>query len=155
MSDHFPMYAVSDVAEPGNVAELGNVAEPGEAGEAALEVYGLCKTFGATRALLPLDLQVGRGEVHALVGENGSGNSTFIKLLSGYHKPDAGEVLVGGHRLALGSAAAAPAPACRSVPRAPELIAPETVLDILSAGNGCPTAFGTVNGRVARKLAAE
>ena len=155
MSDHFPMSAVSDVAEPGNVAELGNVAEPGEAGEAALEVYGLSKTFGATRALLPLDLQVGRGEVHALVGENGSGKSTFIKLLSGYHKPDAGEVLVGGHRLALGSAAASHAAGCRFVHQDLGLIASETVLDNLYAGNGYPTAFGTINGRAARAAAAE
>src|ERR1700677_1070055 len=107
MSDHFPMSAVSDVAEPG--------VPVGDAGEAALEVHGLCKTFGATRALLPLDLWVGRGEVHALVGENGSGKSTFIKLLSGYHRPDAGEVLIGGHQLALGSAAASHAAGCRFV----------------------------------------
>jgi ribose transport system ATP-binding protein len=129
--------------------------EPGDAGEAALEVHGLCKTFGATRALLPLDLRVGRGEVHALVGENGSGKSTFIKLLSGYHKPDAGEVLVGGHRLTLGSAAASHAAGCRFVHQDLGLIASETVLDNLYAGNGYPTSFGTVNGRVARKLAAE
>jgi ribose transport system ATP-binding protein len=137
------------------VSEPENVAEPGDAGEAALEVHGLCKTFGATRALLPLDLQVGRGEVHALVGENGSGKSTFIKLLSGYHKPDAGEVLVGGHQLALGSASASHAAGCRFVHQDLGLIATETVLDNLYAGNGYPTSFGTVNGRVARKLAAE
>jgi ribose transport system ATP-binding protein len=147
MSDHFPRSAVSDVAEPG--------APVGDAGEAALEVHGLCKTFGATRALLPLDLRVGRGEVHALVGENGSGKSTFIKLLSGYHKPDAGEVLVGGHQLALGSATASHAAGCRFVHQDLGLIASETVLDNLYAGNGYPTSFGTVNGRLARKTAAE
>jgi ribose transport system ATP-binding protein len=147
MSDHFPRSAVSDVAEPG--------APVGDAGEAALEVHGLCKTFGATRALLPLDLRVGRGEVHALVGENGSGKSTFIKLLSGYHKPDAGQVLVGGHHLALGSATASHAAGCRFVHQDLGLIASETVLDNLYAGNGYPTSFGTVNGRVARKTAAE
>ncbi|HEX4091829.1 MAG TPA: sugar ABC transporter ATP-binding protein [Trebonia sp.] len=149
------MSAVSDVAGPDDVAEPDGVAEPGDAGETALEVHGLCKTFGATRALLPLDLRVGRGEVHALVGENGSGKSTFIKLLSGYHKPDAGEVLVGGHPLALGSATASHAAGCRFVHQDLGLIATETVLDNLYAGNGYPTSFGTVNGRVARKLAAE
>jgi ribose transport system ATP-binding protein len=147
MSDHFPMSAVSDVAEPGS--------EVGDAAEAALEVHGLSKTFGATRALLPLDLRVGRGEVHALVGENGSGKSTFIKLLSGYHRPDAGEVLVGGHHLALGSAAASHAAGCRFVHQDLGLIASETVLDNLCAGSGYPTAWGTINGRAARAAAAE
>src|ERR1700729_3080816 len=127
MWHHFPMSAVSDVAGPGNVAGQGNAAEPGEAGEAALEVHGLCKTFGATRAPLPIDLRVGRGEVHALVGENGSGKSTFIKLLSGYHKPDAGEVLVGGHQLALGSAAASHAAGCRFVHQDTRPIASDAV----------------------------
>ncbi len=147
MSDHFPMSAVSDVAEPG--------AGVGDPGAAALEVHGLCKTFGATRALLPLDLRVERGEVHALVGENGSGKSTFIKLLSGYHRPDGGQVLVGGHHLALGSAAASHAAGCRFVHQDLGLIASETVLDNLCAGTGYPTTWGTINGRAARAAAAE
>src|ERR1700678_2761432 len=147
MSDRFPVSAVSDVAEPG--------VPLGEPGEAALEVHGLCKTFGATRALLPLVLRVARGEVHALVGENGSGKSTFIKLLSGYHHPDAGEVLVGGQRLAPGSAASSHAAGCRFVHQCLGLIASETVLDNLYAGNGYPTVFGTVNGGAARRAAVE
>jgi ribose transport system ATP-binding protein len=147
MSNHFPMSALSDVAEPG--------VPVGHARETALEVRGLCKAFGATRALLPLDLRVGRGEVHALVGENGSGKSTFIKLLAGYHRPDAGEVLVAGQRLVPGSAASSHAAGCRFVHQDLGLIASETVLDNLFAGNGYPTFFGTVNGRAARRAAAE
>lgn len=63
----------------------------------ALEVIGLSKTFGATRVLTQLELSIGLGEVHALVGQNGSGKSTFIKILSGYQPPDdAAQIVVGG-----------------------------------------------------------
>src|SRR5688500_12941818 len=56
----------------------------------ALSVRALSKTFGAQRALDELDLDIAPGEIHALLGQNGSGKSTFVKLLAGYHKPDAG-----------------------------------------------------------------
>lgn len=55
------------------------------------------KTFGATRALRDVDLDVYPGEIHALVGQNGSGKSTVVKILAGYHRPDDGsELRVGG-----------------------------------------------------------
>jgi ribose transport system ATP-binding protein len=63
------------------------------------------KTFGATRALREVTLDVWPGEVQALVGQNGSGKSTLVKILSGYHDADEGsEVLVDGEpvRLPLG-----------------------------------------------------
>ncbi len=64
---------------------------------AALEVEGLSKTFGSARVLSEFSLQVMPGEVHALVGQNGSGKSTFIKILSGFQTPDpGGRVLVAG-----------------------------------------------------------
>ncbi|MGH8973918.1 MAG: ATP-binding cassette domain-containing protein, partial [Acidimicrobiia bacterium] len=63
----------------------------------ALKASGISKRFGATRALEHLDIIVAAGEVHALVGENGSGKSTFIRILAGYHAPDPGGHLeVGG-----------------------------------------------------------
>src|SRR5215211_5908413 len=57
-----------------------------------LRIAGLSKTFGATRALIDASLDIGRGEIHALVGQNGSGKSTLIKTLAGYHAPDPGSV---------------------------------------------------------------
>jgi ribose transport system ATP-binding protein len=59
-----------------------------------LAVERLTKTFPGGKALDGLDLSVGHGEVHALVGQNGCGKSTFIKILSGYHQPDPGYVAV-------------------------------------------------------------
>ncbi len=68
---------------------------------AALELRGLSKRFGGVRALHELDLVVPRQEVHGLVGANGSGKSTLVKVLAGYHAPDAGAVAVWGNDVAL------------------------------------------------------
>ena len=64
---------------------------------AMLELRGLSKAFGATQALDGVDLSIQRGRVHALIGQNGSGKSTLIKILSGYHVPDAGSLKIQGH----------------------------------------------------------
>ena len=54
------------------------------------------KHFGGTYALRDVSMDVGRGEIMALLGENGAGKSTLIKILGGIHKADAGEVLIDG-----------------------------------------------------------
>jgi polyether ionophore transport system ATP-binding protein len=65
--------------------------------EAAVSVRGLVKTFGATRALDGLDLEVRTGEVHGFLGPNGSGKSTTLRILLGLLRADSGEVrLLGG-----------------------------------------------------------
>jgi ribose transport system ATP-binding protein len=56
----------------------------------ALEARNLAKSFGAFLALRGVDVTIGAGEVVALLGENGSGKSTLVKILSGYHEPEAG-----------------------------------------------------------------
>ncbi|MCV2490052.1 ABC transporter ATP-binding protein [Geodermatophilus sp. YIM 151500] len=58
----------------------------------AISVSGLVKTFGATRALDGLDLEVRSGEVHGFLGPNGSGKSTTIRVLLGLLRADAGRV---------------------------------------------------------------
>ena len=55
-----------------------------------LRLERLSKTFGGTRALRDVTLEIAPGEVHALVGQNGCGKSTLIKTLAGYHAPDPG-----------------------------------------------------------------
>lgn len=71
-----------------------------------LQVKGLSKSFGATRALIHADLTVEPGTVHALLGENGSGKSTLVKILGGVHRPNDGE-LIFQHELDLSSPPAA------------------------------------------------
>ncbi|GLU29847.1 sugar ABC transporter ATP-binding protein [Brucella sp. NBRC 12950] len=57
---------------------------------ALLHAQNVSKSFGATQALSAFSMSVMPGEIHALIGENGAGKSTFIKILAGIYQPDAG-----------------------------------------------------------------
>ena len=81
------------------------MANDAEAARSALRIVNLSKTFPGQRALDDVDLDVTAGEIHALVGQNGSGKSTIVKILAGYHEPDEGATAeVAGVPFALGSA---------------------------------------------------
>jgi ribose transport system ATP-binding protein len=62
-----------------------------------LQMRGICKSFGATRALDGVSLEVYPGEIHALIGENGAGKSTLMKILSGAATADAGQIWIDEH----------------------------------------------------------
>lgn len=66
--------------------------------ELALQITGVSKSFGNTRALDDVSLQAQCGEVLALIGENGAGKSTLLKVLSGAHRPDRGDMFIDGRR---------------------------------------------------------
>jgi len=74
--------------------------EPARMAEAsasdALTIRGLCKTFGATKAVQNVDLTLPRGDILALLGQNGAGKSTLVKILAGVFAADSGEVLLDG-----------------------------------------------------------
>ena len=57
-----------------------------------LEVKGISKLFGGVHAVEDVSLALARGEVLALAGDNGAGKSTLIKMISGVHRPDGGEI---------------------------------------------------------------
>jgi ABC-type sugar transport system ATPase subunit len=73
----------------------------------ALAVRGATKRFGAVLALESVDIEVGAGEVLAILGDNGAGKSTLIKCISGVHRLDAGTIEVGGKPATITSPAAA------------------------------------------------
>lgn len=124
-----------------------------EAPRHALVARGLSKSFGGVPALSSVDLTIGSGEIHALLGENGSGKSTFIKILSGFHQPDAGDVAVDGVPIALGSAEQAYASGCRFVHQDLGLVESASVLDNLYLNAGFPCRLGTIRGGAARARA--
>lgn len=67
----------------------------------AIDLSNVTKRFGATVALNDASFRVRRGEVHALLGENGAGKSTTVKLLSGLMQPDAGSIRIMGQEVQL------------------------------------------------------
>src|SRR5437773_182415 len=69
----------------------------------SIEGRDISKSFGGVRALRQASFSAEAGEVHALVGENGAGKSTMIKILSGLFPADTGEVHVLGRKVALTS----------------------------------------------------
>jgi simple sugar transport system ATP-binding protein len=74
------------------------------ADDLVLEMRGVRKEFPGTVANDDVDLDVRRGEVHALLGENGAGKSTLMNILYGLYRPDAGELLLNGKRVEFSSA---------------------------------------------------
>ncbi|MYU11636.1 ATP-binding cassette domain-containing protein [Streptomyces sp. SID8361] len=73
----------------------------------ALRLRGVRKYFGSVSALEDVRFDAYAGEVHAIVGDNGAGKSTTIKIVTGIHRADAGEVLVNGEELGHVTSAAA------------------------------------------------
>lgn len=66
--------------------------------ECILQVRNLSKAFGGVQALENVHLEVGRGEVHGIMGENGAGKSTLMNILMGLVQPDSGEIIFQGER---------------------------------------------------------
>ncbi|HEY2637549.1 MAG TPA: sugar ABC transporter ATP-binding protein, partial [Solirubrobacteraceae bacterium] len=69
-------------------------------GAAVVQTRGLTKRFPGVLAVDDVDVDIAEGEVHVVAGENGAGKSTLMKLLAQVEKPDAGEISVGGERVA-------------------------------------------------------
>ena len=70
---------------------------PENAREPLLEARGIYKYFGAVTALQDVDLRLYPGEVLGVVGDNGAGKSTFMKVLSGLHPPSEGTLIFDGN----------------------------------------------------------
>ena len=67
--------------------------------EYVLELKGITKIFPGVKALDQVHFQLKKGEIHALMGENGAGKSTFIKVITGVHKAEEGEMFLDGEKV--------------------------------------------------------
>ncbi|APZ55246.1 sugar ABC transporter ATP-binding protein [Salipiger abyssi] len=71
--------------------------------DTVLELKGATKDFRGVYAIRDIDLKLGRGEVHAILGENGAGKSTLMKSLAGVHQLSAGEIYLDGRSVTFSS----------------------------------------------------
>jgi simple sugar transport system ATP-binding protein len=69
----------------------------------AIRVEHISKSFGNVTALVDVSLHLAQGEVLGLVGDNGAGKSTLIKILTGFIRPDAGQIFVNGEEVTIRS----------------------------------------------------
>ncbi len=92
-----------------------------------LKTEGLSKTFGPNRVLTDVDLEVEAGEVMALLGMNGAGKSTFVKILCGIHAPTDGRMFIDGQETRFADPRAAIGSGVRLVPQEVSVITDFTV----------------------------
>lgn len=117
-----------------------------------LSVRGIRKSFGSVKVLHGVDLDLPRGSVTALLGENGAGKSTFVRILAGDHRPDEGSIVVNGTETSFRTVAQSRDAGIRLIAQeiadAPTL----TVAENIALG-ALPNRFGFVNGSAMRKMA--
>jgi general nucleoside transport system ATP-binding protein len=102
--------------------------------EPIVELRGITKRFGRLVANDGVDLAIGRGEVHALLGENGAGKTTLMRILYGLTSADAGEIRIDGSPIAMGSPRVAIAAGIGMVTQHFSLVRPMTVAENLALG---------------------
>jgi general nucleoside transport system ATP-binding protein len=116
----------------------------------AVELRGLTKRFGAVLANAGVDLRVQPGTIHGVVGENGAGKSTAMKMLYGIYRPDAGEIFVRGKSCAWASPSEAIAHGIGMVHQHFMLAGPYSALDNILLGAE-PCRWGMISRRKARE----
>ncbi len=106
-----------------------------------LDAKGVAKRFGAVVALRDASLHVNRGQIVALLGANGAGKSTFVKILTGALKPDSGHVRIRGEDSTVASPAGARRSGLVPVYQEPSLIPDLNVADNLRLGDTPASPF--------------
>ncbi|RSD07427.1 sugar ABC transporter ATP-binding protein [Amycolatopsis eburnea] len=119
-----------------------------------LEVRGVTKSFGAVAAVAGVSFGLHAGEAHALVGENGAGKSTIVKMLAGVHKPDDGTLLLDGSPVGFGSPADAKAAGIAVIYQEPTLFPDLSVAENIVMGRHPRTSLGRID-RAAIRAEAE
>ncbi len=121
----------------------------------AIRAVGIGKTFLGSRALESVDFEVARGEIHGLVGKNGAGKSTFMKILSGAQPPDTGEIVVGGRAFRALSPADGQAAGIAIVYQNPEMHLDLSVAANIFLGAEPRRRFGVIDDRAMARRSAE
>ena len=112
-----------------------------------VDLIGISKQFGTIQALRDVDLALYSGEVHALLGENGAGKSTVVKILGGIHRPDTGIIKIGGEAVELHSPAQAQHQGIAVIHQEPTLFPDLNVAENVFMGRHPRDRFGRVDWR--------
>ncbi|MEO3860201.1 sugar ABC transporter ATP-binding protein [Acrocarpospora sp. B8E8] len=118
-----------------------------------LALRGVSKSFGAVRALREVSLALPAGEAHALAGENGAGKSTLVKILSGVHRPDAGQILLDGEPVEFHGPADAQAAGVAVIYQEPTLFPDLSVAENIFMGRQPRGRLGRIDRRAMRAQA--
>jgi rhamnose transport system ATP-binding protein len=112
---------------------------------AVLSLDGVIKDFPGVRALSSVSLSLYPGQVTALVGENGAGKSTVVKILTGIYQPDGGEILVDGAPVQFANAQAAAAHGITAIHQETVLFDELTVAENIFLGHAPKGRFGLID----------
>ncbi|WP_336214218.1 sugar ABC transporter ATP-binding protein [Nonomuraea sp. LPB2021202275-12-8] len=124
-------------------------------GPPTLALANVSKSFGAVRALRDVSLELFPGEAHALAGENGAGKSTLVKTLAGVHRPDSGQVLLGGEPVTFAGPADAQQAGVAVIYQEPTLFPDLSVAENIFMGRQPRTTLGRIDRRAVRAQAGE
>ncbi|MDX2136705.1 MAG: sugar ABC transporter ATP-binding protein [Chloroflexota bacterium] len=120
-----------------------------------LELEHISKKFPGVQALTDARFDMRAGEVHALLGENGAGKSTMIKIISGVHKPDTGEIRLDGQRISFNNPREAQAKGIATIYQELSLYPELSVAENIFMGHAPRGMFGAVDWRTMKRRAAE
>jgi rhamnose transport system ATP-binding protein len=110
-----------------------------------LALSGISKSFPGVKALDGVALRLYPGQVTALVGENGAGKSTIVKILTGIYQPDAGEILLDGAPVRFATAHAAAAAGVTAIHQETVLFDDLTVAENIFLGHAPRGRFGLID----------
>jgi ABC-type sugar transport system ATPase subunit len=128
---------------------------PTESEEPLLRLRGISKGFPGVQALQDVDLEVRRGEAHAVCGENGAGKSTLMHILAGVHGPDAGTIDFDGRRVCFENEHDAQSAGISMVYQELSLIDTLSVAENVFAGRQPLNRWGLIDSRALRRRTAE
>ncbi|MEM9343564.1 MAG: sugar ABC transporter ATP-binding protein [Pseudomonadota bacterium] len=120
-----------------------------------LSLSGVTKTFPGVRALSDVSLKLYPGKVTALVGENGAGKSTVVKVLTGIYQPDAGEIRIDGHPVRFPTPQSAESAGVTAIHQETVLFDELSVAENIFLGHAPKGRFGLIDTRAMHARARE